>query len=316
MPRDGSNVYNLPSDTAAISGQTISSTKFNSITADIAADLNTERPVVAGGTGAANAATARSNLGVVIGTDVQAYDPLLAAIAALVTTADRLMYFTGSDTVGQTDLTAFGRSLLGVANEAAFKTLVNLEAGTDFNAYQADQAESVWETGTGTTASRVSPAHVAAAISALSSGPPSAVLEDQKTSGTAGGTATGSTWNTRDLNTEVYDPNSLITLSANRFTPSVNGWVEFSAPTYAVNGHKTRLYNVTDSTVAGVGSTEYVATTEGVMSRSCGGCAVTASKQYELQHYAANTRASNGLGLQTTAASTVEVYSRVLFWRT
>lgn len=42
----------------------------------------------------------------------QAADALLAAIAALVTVADRLVYTTGVDTVALTTLTAFGRSIL------------------------------------------------------------------------------------------------------------------------------------------------------------------------------------------------------------
>lgn len=47
-----------------------------------------------------------------IGTTIQAHDTLLDAIAALVTAADKLAYFTGVNTVSQTDLTAFARTLL------------------------------------------------------------------------------------------------------------------------------------------------------------------------------------------------------------
>lgn len=64
MPRDGSNVYSKPAGTTAVAGTKIESAKFNSIVDDIATDLNTPRPIVAGGTGAASASAARTNLAV------------------------------------------------------------------------------------------------------------------------------------------------------------------------------------------------------------------------------------------------------------
>ncbi|MGB1254073.1 MAG: hypothetical protein ACPG8W_25915 [Candidatus Promineifilaceae bacterium] len=62
MPRNGSDVYSLPPNTAAVTGDPISSAKFNSLTQDLETDQNTARPVKAGGTGATTAAAARSNL--------------------------------------------------------------------------------------------------------------------------------------------------------------------------------------------------------------------------------------------------------------
>lgn len=53
--------------------------------------------------------------------DKQAADPLLTAIAALVTSADKLLYFTGEDAVAQTTLTAFARTLLDDADDAAMR---------------------------------------------------------------------------------------------------------------------------------------------------------------------------------------------------
>ena len=61
MPRDGSGVYSKPWP-SVVDGTTIESAVYNGFTDDVAVDLNAVRPVIAGGTGAANATTARFNV--------------------------------------------------------------------------------------------------------------------------------------------------------------------------------------------------------------------------------------------------------------
>jgi hypothetical protein len=61
MPRDGSNIYNLPFPPVT-TGTSISSGVYNGFTSDVALDLNTPRPIVAGGTGATSADAALAAL--------------------------------------------------------------------------------------------------------------------------------------------------------------------------------------------------------------------------------------------------------------
>lgn len=79
-----------------------------------------------GGTGAATTSGARTNLGLAIGTDVQAYSDVLADFAGLTQAANKLPYFDSSTTATTTDFSSFGRSLIDDADASAARTTLAL----------------------------------------------------------------------------------------------------------------------------------------------------------------------------------------------
>jgi hypothetical protein len=79
----------------------------------------TDLAIADGGTGASSAADARTNLGLAIGSDIQAYDAGLASIAGLTTAEDEIIYLTGVDTYAVSPFPAYVRGLIASGDSAA-----------------------------------------------------------------------------------------------------------------------------------------------------------------------------------------------------
>lgn len=112
--------------------------------------------------------TLRSNIGLAIGTNVQAYDADLAALAGLTSAADKCINFSGSGTASVFTCTSFGRTFAGYADAATAFAAIKQDASE--SATGVVELATVGEVTTGTDTTRaVTPAGVAAAIAAAPS---------------------------------------------------------------------------------------------------------------------------------------------------
>jgi C1q domain len=140
-----------------------------------------------------------------------------------------------------------------------------------------------------------------------------AYLKDVKSSGTTGGGFTSGSYQTRVLNTTEGD-SSFVSLSANQFTLQPGTYqIEASVPAYFVNFHKAKLRNITDSTDAIIGSSEYTENSAGAgntRSFISGTISISSAKTFEIQHRCGTTNASNGFGVASTFGDN-EVYTQV-----
>jgi hypothetical protein len=137
-----------------------------------------------------------------------------------------------------------------------------------------------------------------------------AILRDEKANATAGGASSATTWNNRDLNTEVYDPDSIVSISSNQFTPIAGDYeLTVVASTYKSDKSRLRLYNVTGAASVEEGISLITAAADAVSSTATLFVSFTANgtDAYRIDHYTSAAQATNGLGFASSAGVN-EVY--------
>lgn len=144
------------------------------------------------------------------------------------------------------------------------------------------------------------------------------IFQDQKANNSAGGTITANVWTTRAINTKVADTNNLCNNPvSNTFTLPAGTWhIQASAPGYACNGHRIRLYNTTDIIVAALGTSEfcYVNTTYATYSSNRSFIntvlTLTAPKTFRIEHRSSRTQNTNGMGVANNTGD-IEIYTDI-----
>jgi len=140
-----------------------------------------------------------------------------------------------------------------------------------------------------------------------------AIFEDQKSSGTVGGTGTIGATQTRTLNTTVINNISGASLSSNQITlPAGTYYVEGWSAGYATANTKAFLYNVSNSTYSLIGTNNYALATGSYANSFVSGIiTIASSKVFDLRLYTQITDGgSSSLG-KPSSTGQVEVYSRV-----
>ena len=144
-----------------------------------------------------------------------------------------------------------------------------------------------------------------------------AIICDEKAAGTNGGDFSASTWTTRDLNTEIADPDSIVSISSNQFTLGAGSYlIEAVATAKECNRHIARIYNATTTTVVAYGMSAHASSGGSVTDTATvtARVTITGDTAFEIQHWCQSSRTSYGLGLANDA-SVVNKYTTVKIFK-
>ena len=132
------------------------------------------------------------------------------------------------------------------------------------------------------------------------------------------GTFTNGAWRTRELNTEVTDEDNIVSISSNQFTLQAGTYlIKAQSPAYRVDQHVIRLYNVTDSSVDGVGmavmtSSSFASQT---VSTLVNRITISGAKAFEIQHQCQTSHSTYGLGLHHGISGANSIYTIVEIYK-
>jgi hypothetical protein len=213
----------------------------------------------------------RTDIGLVIGTNVQAQDATLQSLAGLGTAADRYAYTTGVDTWAEGTITSAGRAILDDATAAAQRTTLALQR-VPLAAY---------------------------------------LFQHQLATGTSAGDFNSGAWQTVPLNTEVVDTAADASIAANIVTlvaGTYRAWWRVCG--FQVANFQSRLYNVDTASLIAYGSNASSAAADSVANYSQGETRFTLAVQTQvrLEAWCQTTNAGDGFGVANSFGGT-EVYA-------
>jgi hypothetical protein len=215
--------------------------------------------------------------GLEIGTNVQAYDADLTALAAVTAVAGDIIYGSGA------------------------ATWARLATGSDDEVLTLASGIPSWAT-----------------ASSGGFGNELIHVREEQTAGTAGGTFTSGSMQTRTLNTVVTNQITGASVATNQITLPAGSYIAIaSAPAFRVVGHIAQLYDTTGTAVLETGTSENSRNgTDTVPTRSWVHARFTLSVEsdIELQHRANTTRSTDGFGI-AASVSTTEVFGEVMIWK-
>tara|TARA_B100000123_G_scaffold242281_1_gene196498 strand:+ start:756 stop:1322 length:567 start_codon:yes stop_codon:yes gene_type:complete len=127
-----------------------------------------------------------------------------------------------------------------------------------------------------------------------------AIICDKKGANTGGGTFTAGGDRTRDLNTEITDADSIVSISSNQFTLQAGTYlIKGSCPAYNVARHAAWVYDVTaGANVGEVGANAYASsnTTRTIFQVRV---TISSANVYEIRHRGNTTQNTNGFGVES-----------------
>ena len=141
-----------------------------------------------------------------------------------------------------------------------------------------------------------------------------AIIADQKANDVDGGTFTTGDLRTRDLNTELIDPDGIVSISSNQFTLQAGTYfIKAHAPAYRVNRHMAKLYRTsgTPADIAfgtgGYTNSTYLGHTDSIVRARV---TISSATTYEIRHRCSATHNTSGFG-QGANFGTTELYTVV-----
>ena len=146
---------------------------------------------------------------------------------------------------------------------------------------------------------------------------PMVIVQDEKSSGTDGGTFTSGAWQQRTLNTVSTNTITGASLSSNQITlPAGTYYAKWSAPAFDVSEHQTRFVSTPTATITLYGTSELASAADSITTRSEGTAIFTiaAETDFQLEHRCAATASNDGFGNSNSFGNT-QVYSIVEIWK-